>query len=190
VSYAIYSVKDAILFGQCVLDCMYFLLRYRCLEKRFRPPGYALSVIKYRGDNLRRPNAIPKGVGGTDWPIRIRRLPSPTPSHIPLTWHSGTEVVTSVSESLPRVGSRRSGWKLKSVVPNLATSRRILYACNEVSGIPLDMHMSVVASLVKILDTVPAIGGWRLTGRRPQPAPLVFSHGVKTHYRRQQDQLP
>jgi hypothetical protein len=33
--------------------------------------------------------------GNADWPIRTRRLPSPPPFHMPLTWHSGTEVVTS-----------------------------------------------------------------------------------------------
>jgi hypothetical protein len=31
--------------------------------------------------NLRRSNAIPNGVGGTDWPIRIRRLQSQYPPH-------------------------------------------------------------------------------------------------------------
>jgi hypothetical protein len=36
-----------------------------------------------RDDNLRRLNAIPKGMGGTDWPIKIRLLPSPPP----LTYH-------------------------------------------------------------------------------------------------------
>jgi hypothetical protein len=43
---------------------------------------YTMSNLLW-GDNLRRPNAIPKGVGGTDWPITIRRLPSPPP----LTYH-------------------------------------------------------------------------------------------------------
>jgi hypothetical protein len=43
-----------------------------------------LHDIHDRGDNLRRPNANPKGAGGgTDWPIRIHRLPSPPP----LTYH-------------------------------------------------------------------------------------------------------
>jgi hypothetical protein len=53
-----------------------------------------------RGDNLRRPNAIPKGVGertegGNGLTNQNPPLALPTPSHIPLTLHSGTEVVTS-----------------------------------------------------------------------------------------------
>jgi hypothetical protein len=34
---------------------------------------------------LRRPNVIPKEVGGTDWPIRNRRFPSPRP--LTYQWH-------------------------------------------------------------------------------------------------------
>jgi hypothetical protein len=54
------------------------------------PSEYALCksaglTVRTRGDNLRHPNAIPKGVGGTDWPIRIRRLPSPPP--LTYQWH-------------------------------------------------------------------------------------------------------
>jgi hypothetical protein len=48
--------------------------------------------LPYRGDNLRRPNAIPKGVGGTDWPIRIRRLPSPPPLTYHWHWHWGLKL--------------------------------------------------------------------------------------------------
>jgi hypothetical protein len=49
--------------------------------------------------NLRRPNAIPIGVGGTGLanqnpPLAIS-VPFPPPSHMPLTWHSGTEVPIS-----------------------------------------------------------------------------------------------
>jgi hypothetical protein len=50
------------------------------------------------GDNLRRFECHSKRGGGTDWPIRIVSAPSPSHfrlSQIPLTWHSGTEVVTS-----------------------------------------------------------------------------------------------
>jgi hypothetical protein len=39
------------------------------------------SSAKYWGDNLRRLNAIPVGVGETDWQIWIRRLPSQYPPH-------------------------------------------------------------------------------------------------------------
>jgi hypothetical protein len=45
---------------------------------------------RYWAHNLRRPNAIPIGVGGTDWPIRILRLASQyqsVPSPPPLTCH-------------------------------------------------------------------------------------------------------
>jgi hypothetical protein len=76
----------------------------RAHSAQFVSVMYSMSFVKQlatanriqytRGDNLRRQNAIPKGVGGTDWPITIRRLPSPPPSHIPLTWHWGTEVVS------------------------------------------------------------------------------------------------
>jgi hypothetical protein len=54
--------------------------------------------VSTRGDNLRRFECHSKRGGGTDWPIRIVSAPSPSPfrlSQIPLTWHSGTEVVTS-----------------------------------------------------------------------------------------------
>jgi hypothetical protein len=53
--------------------------------------------IQIRGDNLRRPNAIPNGGNGLT--NQNPPLALPTPSHIPLTWHSGTEVVTSGSGS-------------------------------------------------------------------------------------------
>jgi hypothetical protein len=55
---------------------LWSLLRRRISQ--FFSPTEAVS-LEYRGDNLRRPNAIPKGVGGTGWPIRIRCLPSPPP---------------------------------------------------------------------------------------------------------------
>jgi hypothetical protein len=68
-----------------------------------RPEMWAQVTIQYmhcsgksvRAHNFRRSNAIPIGVGGTDWPIRIRRLPS----HMALTWHSGTEVVASKGQN-------------------------------------------------------------------------------------------
>jgi hypothetical protein len=78
---------------------------YICLNKH----------LQYnRGDNLRRPDAIPKGVGGTDWPIRIRRLPSPPPSHIPLTWHSGTEVSPQLAGWKISVANRLKNFAAKS----------------------------------------------------------------------------
>jgi hypothetical protein len=50
----------------------------------------------YWAHNLRRPNAIPIGVEGNELTNQNPPLALPTPSHIPLTWYSGTEVVTSV----------------------------------------------------------------------------------------------
>jgi hypothetical protein len=51
--------------------------------------------------NLRRPNAIPIGVGG-GWgrndqseSVACHLNTLPIPSHMPLAWHSGTKVVTS-----------------------------------------------------------------------------------------------
>jgi hypothetical protein len=74
-----------------------------CLHKKRRRYWFLaydanLKTLDYRGDNLRRIECHSKRGGGTDWPIKIVSAPSPSPfrlSQIPLTWHSGTEVVTS-----------------------------------------------------------------------------------------------
>jgi hypothetical protein len=80
-------------FNWASVDCLhgvnffYFYSNLHRDSKRRRHHNANFSNSGYgpRGDNLRRPNAIPKGVGGTDWPIRIRRLPSPPP--LKYHWH-------------------------------------------------------------------------------------------------------
>jgi hypothetical protein len=63
-------------------------------EKRELLKAHAFT----RAHNLRRPNAIPIGVGERIYLSQSAACHLsilPIPSHIPLTWHSGTEVVSS-----------------------------------------------------------------------------------------------
>jgi hypothetical protein len=63
----------------CAFFCLLYTISLKWCEKFIHIEAKTAISYKRRAHNLRRPNAIPIWVGGTDWPIRIRSLPSQYP---------------------------------------------------------------------------------------------------------------